>query len=106
MVMTDEGPARASSQRTPLSANQHVAAVGPDIGPNMAAALISGELYIRGPEKGAKQGCFGSVVKNSKKSEIGVDTRSGRRLYTPHNEGGTPLAALRFAIVSEIKRAA
>ena len=34
-----------------------------------------------------------SVAKNSKNmTEIGVDSLAGWRLYTPHNEGGAPLA--------------
>ncbi|MCB1441360.1 MAG: hypothetical protein KDJ63_16455, partial [Nitratireductor sp.] len=65
-------------------------------------ANFSRRRYVFGGESGR----FGCVAKNSKKSEIAVDTQSGRRLYTPHNEGGTPLAALEFALVSEIKRAA
>jgi hypothetical protein len=44
-------------------------------------------------------GCAGPVAKNAKKFEIVVDTRKGRRLYTPHNEGGAPLATETFALV-------
>ena len=52
---------------------------------------------FRRPEK--------TVAKNSKNFEIGVDTRRGWRLYTPHNEGGAPLATKEFALVKS-KRAA
>jgi hypothetical protein len=41
----------------------------------------------------------GTVANNSKKLEIGVDSRKERRLYTPHNEGGAPLAVKSFALV-------
>ena len=37
--------------------------------------------------------------KRSKKFKIAVDTLTGRRLYTLHNEGGAPLAAIAFALV-------
>jgi hypothetical protein len=46
-----------------------------------------------------------AVVKNSRNFEIAVDTRRGWRLYTPHNEGGAPLATKEFALVKS-KRAA
>ena len=37
--------------------------------------------------------------------DSGVDTARGPRLYTPHNEGGAPLATEEFALVKS-KRAA
>ena len=46
---------------------------------------------LPGPEK--------AVAKNSKNFELVVDTRRGWRLYTPHNEGGAPLATKEFALV-------
>jgi hypothetical protein len=39
------------------------------------------------------------VANNSKKLGIGVDSRNDPRLYTPHNEGGAPLAVKSFALV-------
>ena len=43
--------------------------------------------------------------KIQKNFERRVDTRKAPRLYTPHNEGGAPLATKEFALVKS-KRAA
>lgn len=71
--------------------------------PRRGSAYLSRACCSTG--KGGRQTVIKAVAKNSKKFEIDVDSPKGRRLYTPHNEGGAPLATKEFALVNS-KRAA
>jgi hypothetical protein len=62
------------------------------------------QLRLFSAETGRYGGFPPSGRKIQKTLEIGVDSAKGPRLYTPHNEGGSPLATLKFALVDAKSR--
>jgi hypothetical protein len=72
-----------------------------------ALAMPFGHAHMLPQRQNCRGFCGPKMVsqKFQKNFDIAVDTRRGPRLYTPHNEGGAPLATKEFALVKS-KRAA